>query len=270
MGAIADLKRPIDLSSLKDKSVLVTGGVSGIGALVAEEFAIQGAHVTVADINEKQGKAFVEDLGHKGTEINFVATDVTDWNSQVQAFKSAIKHSGHDGIDIVVAAAGVGGAPFISAEEEPPSLDKDPPQPPRAAPIFDVNAKGVLFTSKLAQHYFGLPRTNGDGESDNFRKSLILISSLAGYLELNFADYTASKWAVRGLFRSIRSKMEDLGYRTNLIAPWVMDTPMSKPLADLCREHGFPVGDANDVARTVVRCAADDSICGENGQPDPD
>ena len=56
--------------------------------------------------------------------------------------------------------------------------------------------------------------------------------------------------------------MEDLGYRTNLIAPWVMDTPMAKQLAELCRQQGFPVGDANDVAAIAVRCASDDSICG--------
>lgn len=57
--------------------------------------------------------------------------------------------------------------------------------------------------------------------------------------------------------------MEDLGYRVNLIAPWVMDTPMSKSLADLNRKHGFPVGDANDVAKAVIRCAVDDDICGK-------
>ena len=130
--------------------------------------------------------------------------------------------------------------------------------------MLDVDAKGVLFTSKLAQHYFGLPVADQQAEKDRFRKSSTLISSLAGYMELDSADYTASKWAVRGTFRSIRSKTEDLGYRTNLIAPWVMDTPMSQPLAKINRERGFPVGDANHVAEAVIKCAADNSICGES------
>lgn len=56
--------------------------------------------------------------------------------------------------------------------------------------------------------------------------------------------------------------MEDLGYRVNLIAPWVMETPMAHPLAELCRRQGFPVGDADDVAKAVIRCVADDAICG--------
>ena len=263
MGGIADLKQPLDISGLNDKAVLITGGVSGLGALIAAAFAREGAHVTVADINEVQGRTFVEEVNRSGSRLNFVATDVTDWNSQVQAFKSAIRFSGHDRIDIVVAAAGLGGAHFVSSQEKPPSLDEDPPLPPLAGPTIDVNAKGVFFTSKLAQHYFALPALSQDGNPTSLRKCLILISSLAGYLELNAADYTASKWAVRGLFRSIRSKMEDLGFRTNLIAPWVMDTPMSKPLADACREHDIAVGNAEDVARAVIRCAADDSICGE-------
>lgn len=57
--------------------------------------------------------------------------------------------------------------------------------------------------------------------------------------------------------------MEDQDYRVNLIAPWVMETPMSKPLVDVCRKSGFPVGDAQKVADAVIRCAVDDSICGD-------
>ena len=263
MGGIADFKRQIDPATLNGKAVLVTGGVSGLGALIATEFARNGARVTVADINEKGGQSFVDECSRNGAQINFIATDVTDWNLQVKAFKSAIKFSGQDSINIVVAAAGLAGASFIHQEDAPPSLSNDPPQPSPAGPTFDVNAKGVYFTSKLAQHYFSVSNVSREASEAPFRKSLILISSLAGYLEINAADYTATKWAVRGLFRSIRSKMEDLGYRTNLIAPWVMDTPMSKPLADTCRKHGVPVGDAGDVAQAVIRCAADDSICGK-------
>lgn len=193
-------------------------------------------------------------------------TDVTDWQSQVNAFKSAIKFSSRKSIDIVVAAAGVAGQPFVAPDEEKPSLENDPPLPRSADRNLDVNAKGVYYTSKLAQHYFALPPSSQTKPTSKFRKCLVVISSLAGYLELEDADYTASKWAIRGLFRSARSTMEDLGYRMNLIAPWVMDTPMSKGLAATCRMNGLPVGDAEDVAKAVIRCAADDTICGKKNQ----
>ena len=42
MGKVADLRKPLDLSVLKDKSVLVTGGASGIGSLIASRFAGHG------------------------------------------------------------------------------------------------------------------------------------------------------------------------------------------------------------------------------------
>ena len=191
---------------------------------------------------------------------------MTDWQSQVDAFKSAIGFSTHKTIDFVVAAAGVEGHAFVAKDEEPPSLEKDPPPPRLSGLTLDVNAKGVFYTAKLAQHYFGLPPSSQHSSQTNAttepRKCLVLLSSLAGYLELRAADYTAAKWAVRGLFRSTRSKMEDLGYRINLIAPWVMDTPMAHDLAELCRKQGIPVGDADDVAKAVIRCAADDAICG--------
>ena len=190
-------------------------------------------------------------------------TDVTDWQSQMNAFKSAINFSSRKSLDIVVAAAGVAGQPFIGKNEEPPSLEQDPPQPPSAHLSLDVNAKGVYYTSKLAQHYFALPSLSHPKATTKFRKCLVVICSLAGYLEIGDVDYTTSKWAVRGLFRSARWKMEDLGYRMNLIAPWVMDTPMSKGLAEECRINGLPVGDANDVAKAVIRCVADDTICGK-------
>ncbi|KAK4693766.1 hypothetical protein P7C71_g3692, partial [Lecanoromycetidae sp. Uapishka_2] len=259
---IADLKKPLDTSIFKDKSVLITGGASGIGALTATQCAVHGAHVTVADINKEQGNAFVESMSQSGLRINFVPTDVSDWESQVKAFKAAIKYSNSNSIDVVVAGAGVAGIPFVENKDEAPSLEKDPPLPLRSAANFDVNAKGAYYTSKLAQHYFALPYLSPSSKDRRFRKCLVVISSLAGYLELNDVDYTASKWAVRGLFRSARSQMEDLGYRINLIAPWVMDTPMAKGLVDVCRRQGFPVGEPKSVADAVIRCAADDSICG--------
>lgn len=265
MGPIADLEKSLDFSLLENKTVLITGGVSGLGALMATQFAQYGASVTAADINEQQGKAFVQELSEKGLHINFAHTDVTDWTSQIHAFKSAITFGQRNRIDVVVAGAGVSGTWFVP-DKETPSLDKDPPMPLASDRAIDVNAKGVYYTCKLAQYYFSLPVASEDIESSSYRKSLVVISSLAGYLELNNSDYTASKWAVRGLFRAERSRMEDNGHRINLIAPWVMDTPMAKGLADICRNKGFAVGDANHVADAVVRCAADESICGRRYQ----
>ncbi len=123
--------------------------------------------------------------------INFVKTNVTSWEAQVVAFKSAIKFGGQGSINIVCAVAGVPGAPFIMPDEEAASLEKDPSQPPLVDAVYDVNAKGVYFTTKLAQHYFGLV---GHEQTQLRNRALILISSLASYLEVNNVEYCSSKW----------------------------------------------------------------------------
>lgn len=112
MGPI-DFGKPIETRVLKGKSVLVTGGASGLGALIATAFAEHGARVTIADVNESQG----QDLAATNGNLSFVRTDVTDWSSQVRAFKVAIAFSGDNSVDVVIAGAGIPGGLFISPEE---------------------------------------------------------------------------------------------------------------------------------------------------------
>ncbi len=194
--------------------------------------------------------------------VHFVHTDVTSWSSQVTAFKSAIAHSSKESLDIVVAAAGLLGSPFIIPNSEPASLDKDPTEPPTVGPVMNVNFKGVYFTSRLSEHYFSLGSASHNISGD--RQSLIIFGSLASYIDFPpMADYLASKAAVRGLFRATRSTMAEKGCRMNLIAPDIMDTPMAKDFMEMYRSNGFSVGNPIDVVNAVVRCAVDDEICGK-------
>ena len=128
---------------------------------------------------------------------------------QVRALKVALRFSKTNSIDIVVAAAGVSGLPFITQNDEIPTFDKDPAPPTRSAANFYVNTKGVYEITKLAQHSFAILRSSANQPDQHYRRSLVLISSLAGCLDLDGVDYAASKWAVRGLFGP---KMQNLGY----------------------------------------------------------
>ena len=80
---------PTDPSNLRGKSVLITGGASGLGLHAATYFAKSGAFVTIADVQD--GSKITSDLKNAGYKTQYVRCDVTDWDSQVKAFQSALK-----------------------------------------------------------------------------------------------------------------------------------------------------------------------------------
>jgi NAD(P)-dependent dehydrogenase (short-subunit alcohol dehydrogenase family) len=141
---LAKQSSPVDTSEKYDpswvagKTILITGGASGFGAGFSRHWAYHGANIIVADINVEQGNRIVEEMRKQtGSEHHhFVKCDVTDWQSQVDMFREAIKLSPHGGIDSVVANAGIvdNGPPF----DEPRGLDVDEPAKP-VWKAFDVN-----------------------------------------------------------------------------------------------------------------------------------
>ncbi|KAF2802698.1 NAD(P)-binding protein [Mytilinidion resinicola] len=245
-------------SSLKDRSILITGGARGLGAAIGLAYAEKGAYVTLADINETLGKDYVATLKAKGLHVQFITTDVTSWSSQVAAFKAAIAFSlTKNTLDIVVASAGVFGDPFLAADEAPVTLENDPPAPNLVA--LQVNSIGAFYTAKLAQLYLKMPSSAPKSEPP----SLILIASLAAYFDIPLmSSYTSSKYAVRGLFRSIRPLFADRGIRVNLIAPWIMETPLVVEWLKLFDAVGAPQGDSRQVVTAALRFADDKTVNG--------
>jgi NADP-dependent 3-hydroxy acid dehydrogenase YdfG len=71
---VVDFEKPLDLSVLKDRVALVTGGVAGIGLGVVKALVQAGAWVAVCDLNEEAGRELEAELvgeGHK-----YVAVDL--------------------------------------------------------------------------------------------------------------------------------------------------------------------------------------------------
>lgn len=94
----------------------------------------------------------------------------------------------------------------------------DPSRPPvkPSTTVIDVNITGVAYTANLAMHYFC--RQPDDDAHD---RCLIIKGSLGGYLDQPGGPlYCTSKFAVRGLMRSLRSTSWLDSVRVNLVAPW--------------------------------------------------
>lgn len=264
----SQLSTPVtDTTFLKNKTILITGGASGFGAGFLRRWAAAGATVVIGDINVQQGDRLVRDTKKEtGNEnLHFFHCDVTDWQSQVAFFKSAVQASPHGGIDTVVANAGIGDPQ--EAFEKPEGIDAAEPKAPNLK-VLDVNLKGVLYTTHLALWH--LPRNPGSAPSSKNAdpattlrdRHLILISSMAGLAPIPTQTlYATSKHALVGLYRNLRASSFVHGVRTSLICPYFMDTPLVGVAARLALAGGH-VGRPEDVVEAATRFAADPSIIG--------
>jgi NAD(P)-dependent dehydrogenase (short-subunit alcohol dehydrogenase family) len=132
-------------------------------------------------------------------------------------FKSAIANSPSKSVDIVVANAGIT-AGRADPMHELGDLEIDPEKPDLK--VLDVNLYGVMYTTKLAFHYFQKHPLD-----DKHDRCLIVQTSLAAYLDLPGAmQYQVSKYGGRGLMACIRRTTGVDGVRVNTICPWYVNS----------------------------------------------
>jgi 5'-hydroxyaverantin dehydrogenase len=256
----------LDVSSLKGRSVLITGGAAGIGLSCATKIAEAGALVTISDLNQANGEKAARQLSSAGLSVQFVQCDVRSYSAQVEMYKQAITFGGGK-IDIVMPNAGVVAETnlFDMAAETAPSLDGPPPPEPAYSGC-NINLEAVYNTCFLAMHYFRL----GRDAADTYKPSIVLISSLAGYVGYpSSSTYSMSKFGVRGLFYGIRDRAsrESPAVRINLVAPWYIETAMTADETFRSSEAGLLmqiIGFApiERVVAAVLQFAANDQLHG--------
>ena len=183
------------------KSVLVSGGSSGIGLAIAQGFAAMGATVTAtgtSDAKMAKARAHPDSRG-----ISFAALDVRS-RPAVDAFIGSM-----DRLDVLVNAAGIA-RPGTEWEEDG-YLD-----------VIDVNLNSVMRLSMAARPLLQA----GPG-------SIINIASMLSYLsDDSVPAYCASKTGVLGLTRALAHRFGPHGIRVNAIAPGYHKTDMTKALWD--------------------------------------
>lgn len=85
---------------LKGKSVIVTGGGSNIGRAIVLAFAQEGATITIAEIDEEQGKKVAAEANALGGKTSVIKTDITQYESVEAMVNKVIKDNGC--VDILV------------------------------------------------------------------------------------------------------------------------------------------------------------------------
>lgn len=238
------------MADFSGRSVIVTGGASGIGAAVAREFDAQGAHVAILDLDGEAAAHVVAGLRNPGFAH---AADVRHRASVDQAFAAAIEALGD--LDILVANAGVSSmCPAVDITDEDWDFN------------FGVNARGVFLTNQAACRHFLARGTKG---------VIVNTASLAAKVGAPLlAHYSASKFAVLGWTQALAREMAPHGIRVNAVCPGFVRTSMQArelqweaTLRGLTQEAVFaeyiaqtPLGrieEPEDVAGVVLFLASD-------------
>ena len=204
-----------DGTLLEGKTVLITGGGSGIGKTIAIAALGQKANVIITGRNETKLKQTCEELNNKG-DITYIVWDITKIKEiPVQISKLDDKYK--KGIDILVNNAGIQPKEFF------PNVSED-----EWNRIYEVNSKGTFFMCQEFSKYWESKHVTGK------QHKIINISSQGGFVAATY-PYRMSKWDIVGLTRGLGLSLIDKNLIVNSIAPGVVRTEM--------QEHYFRQGD---------------------------
>ncbi len=223
------------MGRLDGKVAIVTGGSRGLGAAYARAMVREGARVAVADVLDDEGKLLADELGEAAIFHHLDVTAEAGWSAVVRAVEQAWGPA-----DVLVNNAGIATAGSIESY----SLAS-------WNATLAVNLTGVFLGVKAV-----VPGMKGLG-----RGSIINVSSVEGLRgSAALHGYVASKFAVRGLTKSVAMEVGKHGIRVNSIHPGFITSAMTERLDP---EHlPIPLGRPaapEEVAGTVVFLASDES-----------
>jgi NAD(P)-dependent dehydrogenase (short-subunit alcohol dehydrogenase family) len=194
------------MERFENKTILVTGAGSGIGAACVRRLFAEGASIVAADVRKEEVDKIVAEFG-SSDRIYGVGVDVSD-RDQVAAFVSgAIQRFGK--LHGLVNSAGIRGVGNV--------LDFDPEAWRR---VLSVNLDG---TFNMCQAFARAVKEAGTPGA------IVNLSSAAGIRGVpNRLAYAASKYGIVGISQTMALELGPLGVRVNAVAPGMIRTPMTE------------------------------------------
>lgn len=195
------------MKNYSGKTALITGAGSGIGRLMALEFAKRGASVVVWDLNSEGGEETVRQIEAAGGKASFYGCDVSDFTEVKRTADQTVNDYGVPWFLINNAGVVTGKSIEDTTEED-------------VKRSFRVNTFSNFWTVKA---FLPGMRKRGSGH-------IITIASAAGIIGVvNLADYAASKHAALGFAESLRVELFRTGYSkiaTTAVCPFFIGTGM--------------------------------------------
>ncbi|WP_076858310.1 SDR family NAD(P)-dependent oxidoreductase [Bradyrhizobium mercantei] len=200
-----------DLFDVGGRSIVVTGGASGIGLAIARALAENGARVTIADVNSN---ALEKALPLLGDDAAAERLDVVDRGAVERVF-DAIDHH-RNGIDVVFVNAGIGGGPGFAAPNGERGVNHegtiDGSADAEWNDVIAINLTGARNTCAAAARVM---KARGKGGR------IIATSSAAAILNAPFVStaYHASKAGMAHMIRQLAIELAPHNILVNAIAP---------------------------------------------------
>ena len=191
------------LASFRGKNALVTGASSGIGRLLAQRLAREGARVALVARRQAELREVAKAIQEGGGHALVLPCDVAERAEVFACAEQAVRAFG--GIDILVNNAGYG--------HHRSFLDWDLDDMER---MLRFNFLGALYWTKALLPQMAARRTGW----------LVFVASVAGKLGVpEESAYAASKFAMVGLAEALSIELEDLGVHVLTVCPGTIDTP---------------------------------------------
>jgi NAD(P)-dependent dehydrogenase (short-subunit alcohol dehydrogenase family) len=203
MNSAPQKAQTVQYHSLQGRSVLITGGAAGIGAVLVEAFVDQGARVSFLDIDTTSGRALAHQSGAR-----FVACDLVD----IDALRSAVSEveTAQNGVDVLINNAGKDDRQAFASI-----------QPADWRRHLALNLDHQFFASQAVAA--GMARHGGG--------SIIMLGSVSWMRgRPGLAGYTTAKAAVNGLTRTLARELGPTGVRVNCIVPGAILTERQRAL----------------------------------------
>src|SRR5688500_17702081 len=240
---------------IRDRTFIVTGAGSGLGAATARRLARAGAKVAVLDVNVAAGEAVASELG---ASASFIRTDVRDEASVSAAVAQTSRRFG--AIHGAVNCAGVAPAERVLGKAGPHRLES-------FRSTIEINLIGTFNVIRLAAQAMAQNEPFADGE----RGVIVNTASVAAFEgQIGQSGYSASKAGVAGLTLPVARELARFGIRVMTIAPGIFETPMLAAMstevqASLGAQVPFPsrLGKPEEYAMLVEHIVVNPMLNGE-------